>query len=187
MKRSTLGFMLAAAFHFAVAPNHAAWAHDEPPEPVMTVTVLGSGTPIPSATQFGSAILVQAGENSLMFDCGRGCSTRLAQLDTALIPKVDRLFLTHLHSDHTTGVDDLWLNGWVLGRRTPLAVWGPEGTTQMMAHLRQAYTKDIEYRTADGLPPNEDGIAPHFTDLAGDGGVLLDLDGLKVTALSVVR
>lgn len=42
------------------------------------VTVLGSGTSVPSPTQFGAAIVVQAGNKNMMFDCGRGGITRLA-------------------------------------------------------------------------------------------------------------
>ncbi|NCP44771.1 MAG: MBL fold metallo-hydrolase [Sphingomonadales bacterium] len=79
-------------------------AQQAEPAAVLTVTVLGSGTPIPSRTQAGSAILVQAGERNLLFDCGRGCTTRLAEYDPSLVPQVEHLFLTHLHSDHTTGV-----------------------------------------------------------------------------------
>ena len=48
----------------------------------IVITVLGSGTPLPSRTQVGAAILVQAGGQNIMFDCGRACSSRLAQLQT---------------------------------------------------------------------------------------------------------
>lgn len=37
-------------------------------------------------------------------------------------------FLTHLHSDHTTGYPDLILTPWVMGRDEPLEVYGPAGT-----------------------------------------------------------
>jgi ribonuclease Z len=45
----------------------------------MIVTLLGTGTPIPSADRFGSAILVAAGGRLLLFDCGRGATIRLHQ------------------------------------------------------------------------------------------------------------
>jgi len=88
----------------------------------LTVTLLGSGTPVPSATQYGPAILVQAGEHHYVFDCGRGCTSRLAQVDTRLLKKVEHLFITHLHSDHLMGIPDLWLNGWVQERKKPLSI-----------------------------------------------------------------
>ncbi len=45
----------------------------------MRVTMLGTGTPFPTADRFGSAILVEAAGKRLLFDCGRGAVIRLAQ------------------------------------------------------------------------------------------------------------
>ena len=81
----------------------------------MRVTLLGTGTPFPSAERFGSAILVQVADKRLLFDCGREVVIRLTQAEVN--PKeIDALFLTHLHSDHVVGIPDLWLSGWFLGR-----------------------------------------------------------------------
>ena len=80
----------------------------------MRVTLLGTGTPFPSAERFGSAILVQVADKRLLFDSGRGVVIRLTQAEVN--PKdIDALFLTHLHSDHVVGIPDLWLSGWFLG------------------------------------------------------------------------
>lgn len=153
--------------------------------PEIIVTVLGSGTPVPSATQFGAAMLVQAGGKNMMFDCGRGCTTRLAQLDKNLITKVDHLFVTHMHSDHLMGIDDLWLNGWVQGRKVPLKTWGPEGTNEMMEGIRSTFKRDIAFRKADNVPAPSAGLDNAFTDLPFEGGVIIDEDGLKVSAFLV--
>lgn len=163
-----------------IAASHAAESIDH-----IVVTVLGSGTPDPSPTQFGAAILVQAGGKNMMFDCGRGCTTRLAQLDKKLINKVDHLFVTHLHSDHLMGIDDLWLNGWTQGRKVPLQTWGPEGTNDMMDGLRSAFKRDISYRRNDKVPAPSAALDNAFTDLPFKGGVALDKDGVKVTAFLV--
>ena len=81
----------------------------------MRVTLLGTGTPFPSAERFGSAILVEVADKRLLFDCGRGVVIRLTQAEGN--PKeIDALFLTHLYSDHVVGIPDLWLSGWFLGR-----------------------------------------------------------------------
>jgi ribonuclease BN (tRNA processing enzyme) len=45
-------------------------------------------------------------------DAGRGATIRLAQLDIP-IGRIDTLLLTHFHSDHTVGVPDIWLTGWL--------------------------------------------------------------------------
>ena len=113
--------------------------------PVVKVTLLGTGTPFPNAERFGSAILVEAGGERLLFDCGRGVVIRLSEAGVP-VQGVDALFLTHLHSDHTVGIPDLWLTGWFLGRDHPLRLWGPPGTREMTEHLSQAYQFELQTR-----------------------------------------
>ena len=119
----------------------------------MRVTMLGTGTPFPTAERFGSSILVEAAGKNLLFDCGRGAVIRLTQAGVSP-SKIDDLFLTHLHSDHVVGIPDLLLSGWFLGRDKPLQVWGPAGTRSMAEHLLQAFAFDIHTRRAppEGLP-----------------------------------
>ena len=56
-------------------------------------------------------------------------------------------FLTHLHSDHTLGFPDLILTPWVVGRKEPLQVYGPPGTSDMAENILKAYEADIKIRT----------------------------------------
>jgi ribonuclease Z len=114
------------------------------------VTLLGTGSPALSVTRFGPSILVEAGDQMLVFDAGRGAAQRLAQLDVSL-DRIDAVFLTHLHSDHVVGLPDLWLSGWILTRRSrPWELLGPTGTEAMAAHLAQAFAFDIDIRIKDG-------------------------------------
>src|SRR6185436_9635209 len=104
-------------------------------QPTIKVTLLGTGGPVPSIERFGPSILVEAGGEKLLFDCGRCASQRLWQLKIPL-SQIDALFLTHLHSDHIVGIPDVWLTGWIpaaFGRRLyPFVVFGPGGTRDMM-------------------------------------------------------
>src|SRR6266581_5277191 len=96
------------------------------------VTLLGTGTPIPSKDRFGPCTLVEAGDQKLLIDAGRGATIRLSQLNIP-IGSIDALFLTHFHSDHTVGIPDLWLTGWLssyfAARRRTFHVIGPTGTS----------------------------------------------------------
>jgi ribonuclease Z len=149
------------------------------------VTLLGTGTPIPVVERFGPSILVEAGSEKLLFDCGRGATLRLWQLRIPL-SAVTAVFFTHLHSDHIVGFPDLWLTGWLpnpFGHRTePMRVYGPKGTEDMMVHLKQAYAADIRIRIADEKlsPDGAEIIATEITE-----GVVYEKNGVRVTAFNV--
>jgi ribonuclease Z len=146
------------------------------------VTLLGTGNPRPVMSRFGPSILVEAGKAKLVFDCGRGASQRLDQLKIPF-SEITALFLTHLHSDHTVGIPDLWLTGWVMGRTTPLAVWGPEGTKAMMQHLQEAYVFDIHIRRDVDTKLPGAGAEVVAQDI--EEGVVYNSAGVKVTAFLV--
>jgi len=145
-----------------------------------TVTLLGTGNPRPTINRFGPSILVQAGGQNLLFDCGRGATIRLAQLK---VDHVDGVFLTHLHSDHIVGIPDLWLTGWVMGRSMPLPIWGPVGTQKMMTHLRQAYAFDIHMRRDVDQRLPAAGVEVRAKDI--QQGVVYQSGGVKVTSFLV--
>lgn len=147
-----------------------------------TVTILGTGTPYPTRDRFGSAVLVAAGPDTILFDCGRGAVVRLTD---AGVPanKVTMLFLTHLHADHIVGLPDLWLTGWLLGRRAPLTVWGPTGTRAMLEHLSAAYRFDVEARKASREIPAGRGDELDAHEVRD--GEVFSLGPVRVTAFLV--
>lgn len=145
-------------------------------------TLLGTSSPTPQIERFGMSTLIEAGGARLLFDCGRGAIQRLFQLGPDY-PRVDRLFLTHLHSDHLVGIPDLWLTGWILGRNTPFRVWGPSGSADMMAHLQRAFAADIHIRRdLDELLP-QSGIDVAAQDVAE--GFEYRENGVAVSAFDV--
>jgi ribonuclease Z len=150
------------------------------------VTLIGTGTPVPRPDRFGPCTLVEAGGQTLLVDAGRGATMRLYQLGIPM-GGIDVLFLTHYHSDHTSGVPDLWLTGWLsshYARRTkPMRVIGPVGAKVLMAKLAEAYAADINIRLEDEkLPP--EGVATIVEEFDRDG-VVYEADGVKVIAFEV--
>jgi ribonuclease Z len=181
MRQLTI-LLLAVVLGFACGVLSPARAADDP----FRVTLIGSGNPIPAPDRFGPATLVEAGPHKLLFDAGRGSTIRLYQLGIPF-STVDPLFLTHLHSDHTVGIPDLWLTGWLggwFGRRAqPMHVIGPAGTKELIENLGRAYAGDIRIRIADEhYPP--DGIRMLASEFTADG-IVYDEDGIKVTAFEV--
>jgi ribonuclease Z len=149
------------------------------------VTLLGTGTPPPLMARFGPATLVEVAGQRLLFDAGRGVTQRLWQKKIRL-GAIDHLFLTHLHSDHVVGIPDLYLTGWLtspFGRRPgAFKISGPAGTANMMHHLREAYTWDVETRLADQKLP-EAAVAVEARDL--QPGTVYEEGGVRVSAFEV--
>ena len=117
------------------------------------VTLLGTGVPIPRPERFGPATLIEAGDQTILIDAGRGATIRLFQLGIP-IGRIDALLLTHFHSDHTIGIPDLWLTGWLssyfAARRRPFHVIGPAGTSEYDASSwNAAYSRDVDIRVED--------------------------------------
>jgi ribonuclease Z len=150
------------------------------------VTLLGTGTPIPSPERFGPCTLVEAGDQKFLIDAGRGATIRLSQLKIP-IGRINVQFLTHYHSDHTSGVPDVWLTGWLSShfgiRTTPYRVIGPTGARRLMENLQRAYADDIKIRHADEKFPLS-GIAIDVTEFDHDG-VVYEKGGVKVIAFEV--
>jgi ribonuclease Z len=150
------------------------------------VTLLGTGVPTPRADRFGPSTLIEAGSRKLLIDAGRGTTIRLNQIGVPM-GEIDALLLTHYHSDHTSGIPDLWLTGWLQShfarRTTPFHVIGPTGAQTLMSGLEMAYRRDIEIRIADEqLPP--EGVAVIVDEFDQDG-VVFDQGGVRVLAFEV--
>lgn len=150
------------------------------------VTLLGTASPSPRPDRFGPATLVEAGNVKLLVDAGRGAPIRLWQMRVPM-GKIDALLITHYHSDHVSGVPDVWLTGWLQPpfgqRRTPFHVIGPAGAKELMDNLQRAYAADIRIRLADEKNPPE-GIAVKVDEFSRDG-VVFEKDGVRVTAFEV--
>ena len=150
------------------------------------VTLLGTGAPIPRIDRFGPSTLVEVAGQRLLFDVGRGATQRLMQLG---IPfrDIDAVFLTHFHSDHVSGLPDLWMTGWLpppFGRRSePFEVWGPTGTGKLLDHLGLAFEANTRIRIPDELlPPAGIELLAHEFDM---DGVVYEKAGVHVTAFTV--
>ena len=120
-----------------------------------TVTITGTGTPIPTPDRAGPGVLVthrsDGRKTDLLFDAGRSTVMRL--LGAGSGPgDLNAVFLTHHHSDHLVGLDDVLLTRWVMDREQnlpPLQVVAPDGPCiPFVEGLCHRWADDLEVRSA---------------------------------------
>jgi ribonuclease BN (tRNA processing enzyme) len=159
--------------------------------PTTRVVMLGTGTPNADPERSGPAVAIVVGNAVYLVDAGPGIVRRAAEaarddsIPALAMPRLRRVFLTHLHSDHTTGLADLILSPWVLGRTDPLDVYGPTGTKRMVDLIEQAYSADVQIRLTGGEPSNKTGYVANAHDV-GPGVVYRD-SNVTVTAFKVAH
>lgn len=98
---------------------------------------LGTGGSAPSARRSTACVLVRAGGDRLLFDCGEG-SQRQMQRSTGLV-QADQIFITHLHADHYLGIPGLLKTYDLNEREKPLRVYGPPGLIELFGALGRIF------------------------------------------------
>jgi ribonuclease Z len=154
----------------------AAWAQDT------RVILLGKGTPNPEPHHMGPAVAVVSGDRVYLVDCGPGVVRRAAEAGLEM-EQLTRVFVTHLHSDHTAGYPDLILTPPNSGRVAPLGAFGPPGLRAMTAHVLAAWKQDLDIRLHGTQPVDPRGFAVEAHDVK-PGEVYRDA-GMRVVAFAV--
>jgi ribonuclease BN (tRNA processing enzyme) len=151
--------------------------------PHVGVIMLGTGTPVPDAAAWGPASAVVVGDRLFLVDAGAGVTRRLAAAGFPRVKDVAATFLTHLHSDHTLGYPDLIFTTWIMGRREPLAVYGPPGLRRMTDGILDAWRDDVDLRVKGLERETREWLRVNAIEI--QAGVVYDRDGVKVTAIPV--
>ncbi|WP_435360546.1 MBL fold metallo-hydrolase [Haloarchaeobius sp. DFWS5] len=110
----------------------------------MDVTLLGTGSPIPTLDRAGTSIAVEFDDETVLVDCGPGTTHRCVEHEIHPAD-VETLFLTHNHLDHTADLFHFVVASWSLGREA-LTVYGPANTERLLDALYDCYDEDIAYR-----------------------------------------
>src|SRR5688500_4870231 len=100
----------------------------------LSVFFAGTAGSVPSARRGLPALLVRAGGDRLLFDCGEGTQQQL--LRSIGLPELDAVFITHFHLDHWLGLLGMLKTFDLRARERPLGLYGPQGLRALMDGMR---------------------------------------------------
>ncbi len=158
----------------------------------MRLIACGTGMPTARPKQAASCWLLELGNgDKFLFDVGTGSAERIAAMQ---IPYnyLDKVFLSHLHTDHFGDLDALFVGGALSGRQKPLRVWGPSGDTPergtkyALDHLFKALTWDIDGRAGITDP------RPYFFDVTefdykAVNGIVYQENGVTIRSIPAIH
>jgi len=173
-------FLVALTRNVAVGQNAPAAATQ--------VVMLGTGTPLPDPERAGPCTAIVVNGTPYIVDAGTGLVRRAAAARdkgvAALRPvNLKIAFLTHLHSDHTLGLPDLMITPWIMGRKEPLELYGPQGTQAMVNHILEAYEVDRKIRVEGMEHSNNTGWKVNVHEIKP--GVVFKDANVTITAFAV--
>ena len=149
----------------------------------------GTGTPVPDPERAGPGIAVFHDGRAYLFDVGGGVVPRAIEASRrygipGLSPEhIDRVFLTHLHSDHVADFSELAATRW-WRRPGRIRLWGPAGVGAMVDGMEAMLASDIRIRRG-GIQPvaRPDGYRVRETEI--EAGRVLEEDGIAIDAFEV--
>lgn len=158
----------------------------------MRVVALGTGMPnVITGAQKASCWYVELGNGEkFLFDLGSGSMENLSKLRPDW-SKVDKVFVSHLHSDHVGGFAELYIGGWMNGRYTPLHVYGPTGaeprlgTKAFVEAQVKSWAWDVEGRRT-GFPIQGGKVITHEFDFRNEG-VIYENKGVKISSFPAIH
>jgi len=167
-----------------------------PKEFTSKVITLGTGTPTPNPFRNGPAHALIVNNQPYFIDCGEGWWRGLTKaiqgskdLDLSSIFSIDKLehlFVTHLHSDHTVGIPAFINLPYKFSDGPDKKIYGPNGIDEMISHINSAWKIDRHditqgdfKRTAEGSTGT--GI-PLSTNIDENGAKIFEDENVLVEA-----
>jgi len=114
----------------------------------------GTAGSVPTARRGLPALLLRAGGDQLLFDCGEGTQQQL--LRSVGLPELDAVFLTHFHLDHWLGLLGMLKTFDLRGREKALVIYGPPGLRALLAAMKPAYGRVGYPLRLEELDPHEE-------------------------------
>jgi len=140
----------------------------------MKLTFLGTGSAVPTRTRNTTALALQLEQRSewWLFDCGEGTQHQVLR-STFTLPKLRRIFISHMHGDHCFGLPGLLATRSLQSAEMPLDLYGPAGLSDFIQGIRATTGTHFSY--------------PLHVHGAKNGEIAFEDDEISVRAVEVVH
>jgi len=100
------------------------------------VIFLGTAGSVPTSERSLPAVLIQRGNEQLMFDCGEGVQRQMIKAKVGFHKKM-KIFISHMHGDHVLGLPGLLQTMALMDRQKKVEIYGPEGIKRFLEGTRE--------------------------------------------------
>jgi ribonuclease Z len=108
------------------------------------LTVLGSSSALPTSTKFPTAHVLNLHERFFLIDCGEGTQIQLRR-SKIRFGKINHIFISHLHGDHVFGLFGVLSTFNLLGRKTPLHLYGHTGLEALLDFNTRNFAEESSF------------------------------------------
>jgi len=156
----------------------------------LKVILLGTGSPRAFYGRAKPGVVVLARNKTFLVDCGDGVVDQMIKVGV-MPQRISDVLFTHHHYDHNGGFFDVFITSWRThitpervfeGRSTPLNVYGPETTKEIIGKMRESFEFDVKLRVSYNL---SDEAGSQIVYVEKNEGLIYDKDGIKITAFEV--
>lgn len=109
-----------------------------------SVTILGSGSAIPTARRKPTSQFIQCCNRNILIDCGEGTQIQMRSFGVKF-QRLDFILISHLHGDHYFGLVGLLSSMHLLGRVKPIDIYGPKGLEEIIKIQIEAEGSRLAY------------------------------------------
>ncbi len=103
-----------------------------------SLTILGSSSALPTSTRFPSAHVLNVHERFFLIDCGEGTQMQMRKFKIRF-GKINHIFISHLHGDHTLGLYGLISTLVLLDRKSKLTIYAPPRLEEILLNHLEAF------------------------------------------------
>ena len=149
------------------------------------VVLLGTkgGPRMEKGLSWSTCSVIEVEGHPYIVDCGLGVTRQFVEAGYSL-SQVDNIFITHHHSDHNLEFGPLVHTLWTSGTSDSVAVYGPEGTQNLLDGFLKSLEIDINVRIED---EKQRDLASIIKVSEISEGIVMEDERVKVTALKVVH